>query len=352
MSVRARTRSLVLIAAMALAVPLGLVAVVTADTVTAPPAAAHGSVTDPPTRNYGCWDRWGDDFQNPEMATIDPMCWQAWQANPNTMWNWNGLYVNGLGENYESAIPNGQLCSGGHAESGRYDSLDNPGEWVATGVDQQFHLTLTDGAQHGADYMRIYVSRPGFDPTTEALGWDDVELVQETGYYPSQGAYETDVDLGNRSGRAVLFTVWLAGHQDQKYFLCSDINIGGGDLWPDEPQPEPTDPSPEPTDPEPTDPGPTDPTDPACDAEVNVTNSWGGGFQGEVTVTAGAGAIGGWEVVVDGATITQAWNATLSGTNTLTDADWNGTLSAGASTTAGFIADGDGSDLSATCSAT
>ncbi|MBL0887388.1 lytic polysaccharide monooxygenase auxiliary activity family 9 protein [Myceligenerans indicum] len=351
MTVRARTRGLILAAAMALAAPMGLVAAVSADTAMAPPAAAHGSVTDPPSRNYGCLERWGDDHLNPEMATVDPMCWQAWQANPNAMWNWNGLYVNGLGENYEQAIPDGQLCSGGHAESGRYDSLDVPGEWVATGVDPQFHLTLTDGAEHGADYLRIYVSRPGFDPTTEALGWDDVELVQETGYYPSQGTYETDVDLGDRSGRAVLFTVWLAGHMDQKYFLCSDINIGGGDLWPEEPgpDPDPTEPEPEPTDPGPE---PSDPGDgtAGCTATVTVTNSWSGGYQADVTVTAGDSAISGWQVAVDGATITQAWNATVSG-DTLTNADWNGALAAGGSTTAGFIGSGSADGLAAACSA-
>ena len=79
-----------------------------------------------------------------------------------------------------------------------------------------------------ADYLRIYVSKAGFDPTTEALGWDDVDLVKETGSYPSQGTYETDVDLSGRSGRAVLYTIWQASHLDQPYYLCSDINIGGG----------------------------------------------------------------------------------------------------------------------------
>jgi predicted carbohydrate-binding protein with CBM5 and CBM33 domain len=27
-------------------------------------ADAHGSAIDPPSRNYGCWARWGSDFQN------------------------------------------------------------------------------------------------------------------------------------------------------------------------------------------------------------------------------------------------------------------------------------------------
>ncbi len=59
-------------------------------------ADAHGSAIGPASRNYGCWKRWGGDFQNPEMKTKDPMCWQAWQADTNAMWNWNGLYREGV----------------------------------------------------------------------------------------------------------------------------------------------------------------------------------------------------------------------------------------------------------------
>ncbi|MFG1704403.1 lytic polysaccharide monooxygenase [Nonomuraea sp. M3C6] len=64
-----RALALLLSMAMLFAVPL-------ADT-----ASAHGSVVDPASRNYGCWLRWGSDFQNPAMQQQDPMCWQAWQDN-------------------------------------------------------------------------------------------------------------------------------------------------------------------------------------------------------------------------------------------------------------------------------
>ena len=48
------------------------------------------------------------------------MCWQAWQANPNAMWNWNGLFREGVAGNHQAAIPDGQLCSAGHTQGGRY----------------------------------------------------------------------------------------------------------------------------------------------------------------------------------------------------------------------------------------
>ena len=64
------------------------------------------------------------------------------------------------------------------------------------------------------------------------MGWDDMDLVKVTGRYPTTGLYQTDVNLSGRSGRAVLYTVWQASHTDQPYYLCSDINIGGGTTTP------------------------------------------------------------------------------------------------------------------------
>ena len=47
------------------------------------------------------------------------------------------------------------------------------------------------------------------------------------------------MNLSGRSGRAVLYTIWQASHLDQPYYLCSDINIGGGTTTPT-PTPTPT----------------------------------------------------------------------------------------------------------------
>ena len=78
-------------------------------------------------------------------------------------------------------------------------------------------------------------------------------------------------------------------------------------------------------------------------ATYAVTGSWSGGFQGEVTVTAGATAIRGWTVswtFPNGQVINQIWSGThtQNGANvTVRNADYNGALAAGASTTFGFI---------------
>lgn len=200
-------------------------------TLFAAPAAAHGSVVDPATRNYGCFDRWGDDHQNPDMAEEDPMCWQAWEDDPNAMWNWNGLYQNEVGGDHEAAAPDGNLCSGGLTYDGRYAAMDAVGEWETTPVDSEFTVHLHDGAVHGADNIMVYVTQDGFDPTTDELTWADLggvdNPVTETGSEPEVEDHYIDVSVdGDRSGHHIVFTVWEASHMDQVYYMCSDVDFG------------------------------------------------------------------------------------------------------------------------------
>ncbi|SFD26764.1 lytic polysaccharide monooxygenase auxiliary activity family 9 protein [Streptomyces aidingensis] len=188
-------------------------------------ASAHGSIVNPASRNYDCWNRWGSDHLNPNMQQQDPMCWQAWQDNPNAMWNWNGLYKNNVGGNHQAHVPDGRLCSGGHAENGRYRSLDTPGPWKTTNVGSNFTLHLYDQASHGADYFRVYVTRQGYNPETQPLRWSDLELVRQTGSYAPAQNISFGVSAPGRSGHHVVFTIWKASHMDQTYYICSDVNF-------------------------------------------------------------------------------------------------------------------------------
>ncbi|MFI6160123.1 glycosyl hydrolase family 95 catalytic domain-containing protein [Micromonospora haikouensis] len=96
--------------------------------------------------------------------------------------------------------------------------------------------------------------------------------------------------------------------------------------------------------PTPTPPPTSSPPSSGARATYAVTGSWSGGFQGEVTVTAGATAIRGWTVswtFPNGQVISQIWGGshTQSGSNvSVRNVDYNGALAAGASTTFGFIA--------------
>jgi endoglucanase len=91
-------------------------------------------------------------------------------------------------------------------------------------------------------------------------------------------------------------------------------------------------------------PNTTPPPAGSCSATYRIVNSWSGGFQGEVTVTAGSAAITSWAVrwtYANGQTISNLWNGTLttSGSSvTVRNLSYNGSVAANASTTFGFNA--------------
>jgi pimeloyl-ACP methyl ester carboxylesterase len=94
----------------------------------------------------------------------------------------------------------------------------------------------------------------------------------------------------------------------------------------------------------------------AVSATYRTVNRWPGGFQAEVTVTAGSAPINGWTVrwtLSGGQTISQLWNGTLSTSGsavTVRNTSYNGALAANTSTTFGLIATGSESIPSLTVS--
>jgi lytic cellulose monooxygenase (C4-dehydrogenating) len=330
------------------------------------PASAHGNVTGPASRNYGCFDRWGSKFQDPTMATEDPMCWQAWQADPQAMWNWNGLFREGVAGNHQAAVPDGQLCSAGHTQNGRYNAMDTIGDWKATSVGNSFNVRLFDGALHGADYIWVYVTKPGFNPVTQALKWSDLDRVAVVGNTPAAQwqqvtngvQIDIPVALSGRTGRAMVYTIWQASHLDQSYYFCSDVNFSGGGTTTPPTTTPPTTTPPTTTPPATTPPVTTPPVSGACAAAYSVGSQWQGGFQGNVTVTAGSAAIKGWTVSLTyptAQTVQQGWNATVSASGTVvkaTNATYNGALGAGGTTTFGFIGSGTPATPTVSCQAT
>ncbi|WP_327644443.1 cellulase family glycosylhydrolase [Micromonospora zamorensis] len=93
----------------------------------------------------------------------------------------------------------------------------------------------------------------------------------------------------------------------------------------------------------------------AATAVFSVTNNWGNGYQGQITVTNDTSAqITSWRVEFDlpsSSTVSQSWNAqqsTSGGRYTFTNVSWNGTLAAGASTSFGFLVNGSGTPVNCT----
>ncbi|MDG4810934.1 lytic polysaccharide monooxygenase [Micromonospora sp. WMMD1120] len=185
-------------------------------------AQAHGTIINPASRAYQCWNTWGSQHMNPAMQQQDPMCWQAFQSNPDTMWNWMSQLRDGLAGQFQARTPDGQLCSNGLS---RNNSLNQVGAWKSTTVSSNFTVQLYDQASHGADYFRVYLTKQGFNPATQQLGWGNLDLVASPGRYAPAQNISFNVSAGGRTGNHILFVIWKASHMDQTYMWCSDIRI-------------------------------------------------------------------------------------------------------------------------------
>lgn len=92
-----------------------------------------------------------------------------------------------------------------------------------------------------------------------------------------------------------------------------------------------------------------------CTARYRTVNSWPGGFQAEVTITAGQSLISGWTAswtLAAGQGISQTWNATLTAagtTATASNLSYNGSLGPNGSTQFGFLGTGSPSTPAVAC---
>jgi chitinase len=80
-------------------------------------------------------------------------------------------------------------------------------------------------------------------------------------------------------------------------------------------------------------------------AVFSQDSAWGSGYQGKYTIAAGTTALNGWKLEFDlpGASVGSYWDATLASSgnhHTFTNREYNGNVSAGASTSFGFLVSG------------
>ncbi|MYZ34862.1 MULTISPECIES: lytic polysaccharide monooxygenase [unclassified Streptomyces] len=315
-------------------------------------STAHGTPMKPASRTFMCWR---DGLTSTgEIKPVNPACKAAVAESGTTpLYNWfSVLRSDGAGRT-KGFIPDGQLCSGGNTTFSGFNQARN--DWPLTHLTSGARLDFSYNAWAAhPGWFYVYVTKDGFDPT-KTFTWDDLEAQPFlTVDHPAvtgtvgtvDGAYKWSGNLpGGKTGRHIIYMVWQRSDSNETFYSCSDVVFDGGNgevTGVGEPGTTP------PTDP------PTDPTA-TCTATRKITNSWAGGYQAEITVkNTGTNAILGWMVefaLPTGQKVDSLWNgtATYGGQEVMVhNADWNGSLAVGASTTFSYVASGGPPDTAAT----
>lgn len=275
-------------------------------------AHGHGSMEFPPSRSFTC------RF----LASDQVMCQQAWDANPQALYDWMEINLADAADNHQELIPDGQLCS---ASRQKYAAFDVPSaEWPTTVIlpdtDERFTFTFNAWVPHSTLYYRLYLTRDGWDPSSP-IGWDDLDLVYDSGPWAAVDPVILRPALPARTGRHLLYLVWQRDDSTEAFYSCSDVVFGSGTTG-NTPPPEP----------------------PPAEVEVTLetTSDWDSGYCATAHVVTTSTARIDWTVEFTLAdTITSAWNADVvqSGSTVIAEGHaWNNAVSAAEPRSFGFCA--------------
>ncbi len=330
---------------LALLTVVAVLAAFTTVLLTGHSATAHGAPMNPGSRTFLCYE---DGLSSTgEIVPKNPACAAAEARSGTTpFYNWFAVLRSDGAGRTAGFVPDGSLCSGGNTA---FSGFDLPrSDWPVT--------HLTSGATYAVRYnawaahpgtFTMYVTKPGYDPT-EPLTWAEMESTPfATADHPPEtgpvgtldGHYDWTAQLpSGKTGPAVIYTVWARSDSTETFYSCSDVvfdggngevtGLNGGASGG-------------------TTGGSTPPPGTACTATFKVTNSWSGGYQAEVTVdNSGTVPLLGWMVMWSepaGNTVASNWNSVFSsmdGQLMAENADWNGRMAVGATTTFGYVING------------
>ncbi|MET9496004.1 lytic polysaccharide monooxygenase [Streptomyces sp. NPDC006552] len=191
-------------------------------TLSATPAAAHGTLGDPASRVAACY---AEGAESPTSAA----CKAAVAAGgPQALYDWNGIRDGAAGGKSQERIPDGKLCSAGAEEFKGMDLAR--ADWPATRVtagSYTFKYKVT--AQHKGTF-NLYLTKQGYD-ASKPLAWSDLDLahpvatktdpVAEGGFYTFSGT------LPERTGRQLVYGIWQRSDSPEAFYSCSDVTYGG-----------------------------------------------------------------------------------------------------------------------------
>lgn len=214
MTARRRTTGIVALGVSTVAAPLVLVGL------SAAPAGAHGSMTDPVSRVSACF---AEGPENPRSAAC-----KAAVASSGTQafYDWNEVNIADAAGNHQSIIPDGKLCSAGRD---KYKGLDLPrGDWPSSPFSAGNRtFTYKATAPHKGSF-ELYITKDGYDPA-QPLKWSDLEakpFAKVTDPKLENGAYVFDGIVPAKSGRHLIYSIWQRSDSPEAFYTCSDVVFG------------------------------------------------------------------------------------------------------------------------------
>ncbi|MEW1719043.1 lytic polysaccharide monooxygenase [Streptomyces sp. NPDC093109] len=187
---------------------------------TAAPAAAHGSMTDPVSRVAACF------AEGPENPRSEACKAAVAASGTQAFYDWNEVNIADAAGNHRQLIPDGKLCGAGRDKYKGLDlaRADWPSSPMAPG-DRTFRYKAT--APHRGSF-ELYLTKDGYDPT-QPLKWSDLEeqpFLKVADPKLEDGAYVFNGVVPNRSGRHLLYSIWQRSDSPEAFYTCSDVVFG------------------------------------------------------------------------------------------------------------------------------
>ena len=320
-----------IIAAVSISAVLAAVGVVATES----SVSAHGSSMAPASRIYNC------RFLTPE----NEVCKQAWAANTQALYDWNGIRIGTAAGQHESIIPDGKLCSAGNEQYATFDTASD--KWPVTNLtpasDGKYELKWDNSAPHATLYYRVYITKPGFDVKAAPLKWSDLELVHQSGQTASEAFTVLRMNLPNRATHSMIYMIWQRSDSPEAFYSCNDVTVNASG----QPTPTPTTVPAAPTTTVPAAPTTTVPSGPTTTVPgagvqfaLTKTDEWGSGRNFAATVKNATGAAASaWTVTLPWTSPVDPWDASATaadGKVSFSNVAWNGSIASGGSTAFGF----------------
>ncbi|WP_406389012.1 lytic polysaccharide monooxygenase [Streptomyces sp. NBC_00887] len=187
----------------------------------AAPAAAHGSLTDPVSRVSACF---AEGPESPKSAA----CQAAVAAGgTQALYDWNGVNIANAAGKHRELIPDGKLCSAGND---KFKGLDLPrADWPSTPMKAGSHTFRFRATAPHKGSFELYLTKAGYDPS-QPLKWSDLQekpFAEATDPKLENGSYVFDGTVPQASGRQLVYTVWQRSDSPEAFYACSDVVFGG-----------------------------------------------------------------------------------------------------------------------------